>query len=289
MHSPDAQTMFDDFCRHLVALQVVYFLGEETKERTVQFYSGTLLCVENEIYFLTAGHVLEDLREICGSPEVILHSVALVDCFRSDAKYEEAIPFDFDPQDTALLNRDEWGLDFGIIPLRPHYVSLLAKNEVVAISEQQWRSVRAGSLDGYYLVGLPSEFTESTHEKTEGGFETTSTVSPTMIRLERLPEAPEGSPETTFPRFIGRIQDKGDIKSIKGMSGGPIVGLERVAEGRARYWIVAIQSSWLESKEVTFGCPIPVLAEMLKRAFINELVDEDTLSDLVKAWKDAGF
>jgi hypothetical protein len=52
------------------------------------------------------------------------------------------------------------------------------------------------------------------------------------------------------------------------------------------YWVVAIQSSWLEDQRVIFACPLPVLAKLLT-AWIDNLSklgdfqssDDERLSD----------
>jgi hypothetical protein len=30
-----------------------------------------------------------------------------------------------------------------------------------------------------------------------------------------------------------------------------------------RYWVVALQSTWLRDRRLVFGCPLPVLASLL--------------------------
>jgi hypothetical protein len=46
------------------------------------------------------------------------------------------------------------------------------------------------------------------------------------------------------------------------MSGGPIFGLKFEGE-QTKYWIVAIQSSWLSDERIVFGCPLPIFASMM--------------------------
>ncbi|MCX5896195.1 MAG: hypothetical protein NTZ51_10250 [Proteobacteria bacterium] len=76
------------------------------------------------------------------------------------------------------------------------------------------------------------------------------------------------------------------LSSIVGMSGGPIFGFKYGPP--MAYWIVAIQSSWLRSQGIVFGCPLPVLAGMLTtwiddlsksgefKSFSDEQRDEDS-------------
>ena len=44
------------------------------------------------------------------------------------------------------------------------------------------------------------------------------------------------------------------MDDIAGMSGGPIFGVKLV-DGRLRYWVIGIQSSWVERSRVICFCP----------------------------------
>lgn len=48
------------------------------------------------------------------------------------------------------------------------------------------------------------------------------------------------------------------------MSGGPIFGFNLDGEV-ARYWIVAMQSSWNRAQNIVYGCPLPLLATLMTR------------------------
>jgi hypothetical protein len=57
------------------------------------------------------------------------------------------------------------------------------------------------------------------------------------------------------------------LKSIAGMSGGPIFGFN--FDPPTKYWVVALQSSWLPDEGVVYGCPLPTLA-----GIISEYLEE---------------
>jgi len=57
-----------------------------------------------------------------------------------------------------------------------------------------------------------------------------------------------------------------------GMSGGPIFGFRHGPP--MTYWVVAIQSSWLPSEGIVFGCPLPIMAELLT-TWIDDLSKSD--------------
>lgn len=52
-------------------------------------------------------------------------------------------------------------------------------------------------------------------------------------------------PPSTYPWFIGTVNTAPfGLKSIVGMSGGPIFGFRNSPNGECRYWVVALQSWW---------------------------------------------
>jgi hypothetical protein len=105
------------------------------------------------------------------------------------------------------------------------------------------------------MLGLPEEFVKYEQDGLIG------IVSPTMIGVKALDILPEGAKRSYYLRFVGQLHENLPLSSIVGMSGGPIFGF-RYGPPMA-YWVVAIQSSWLRSQRIVFGCPIPVLAELL--------------------------
>ncbi len=64
--------------------------------------------------------------------------------------------------------------------------------------------------------------------------------------------------------FYGQIQLRADLKSIEGMSGGPIFGLKQQDAKQARYWPYAVQSSWWSEKRIVIGVPLPLVGTYLK-------------------------
>jgi hypothetical protein len=137
--------------------------------------------------------------------------------------------------------------------LSTYYLRLLDANGVVAIEEVNWKHQHTIPFSRYALLGLPEEYTQAIPSGAGGGL-----VSPTMISLDRL-DAPSDS---EYPRFAGKLSERAVVKSVAGMSGGPIFGY---ADGpdRMRYWLVALQSSWEPDSRTIYGCPMPVLASII--------------------------
>ncbi|MBI1815293.1 MAG: hypothetical protein HYR72_09970 [Deltaproteobacteria bacterium] len=213
---------------------------------------------------------MKDWDKLLKQGKVRVISAALADTFGSECVTVEPIPFDFVNEPRFYIDDDEEGLDFGLISLRPYYARLLARNGVKAIFEENWINQHTIEFDGYAMIGFPDEFITSRIESSCGEVYVLGVVSPTMIPLKRLEQAPPGRP-TRLPRFIGQLHPDLQIGSIKGMSGGPILGF-RFGPPMA-YWVVAIQSSWLPHERITFGCPVPVLAELIA-AWVDDLPEQ---------------
>lgn len=246
------------FCRHLVALCITFRLTRSEAEQQPEFraYAGTLICIRNSIFFLTAGHIIRELEEARESDKVVIQSAVLADTFGWRRICDHPIPFDLKSARLFYIDDDEAALDFGLILLEPCYVRLLAANGVVALEEKNWIYQSTVTFDNYMMLGLPEEFTSSRVSDSGNGF-----VSPAMFSVRRLGSIPGGTPEACHSRFVGKIDRTLALKSVKGMSGGPIFGFS--IGPQIRYWVVALQSSWLPDQRIVFGCPLPVLASLL--------------------------
>ena len=246
------------FCRHLVALCVTYQKTDTDSGETPHFaaYSGTLIQIQDTVCFLTAGHVLCNVEDALKSDQVKVGSAVLADTFGLSRVSEHPIPFDL--ANARLFYVDEEGLDFGVIALEPYYVRLLSYNGTVALREQNWIYQSTVKFDGYAMLGLPDEFISSRLTSSGEGI-----VSPTMFRVHRLESPPNDRPPTQHPQFVGRIDQELALKSVKGMSGGPIFGFR--LEPEMRYWVVALQSSWVPATRIVYGCALPSLASLLTK------------------------
>ena len=265
----ELQKVLAFFCRHLIGLAVTFSQRNENDEADLrtEFFSATLIIFSNQCYLLTAGHSLKDLNAAMISGQIEISSAQLVDYLGAQAVHYEPIPFDFTNAAIFYFFDKDWGLDFGLVRLDPYYVRLLGKNGVVAIERKNWEHQDEIDFDVFFMLGLPDEFSKpqpaKNDNKTTGFYE----ISPTLISVKRTTELPEDVKTTKFSRFIGRVGNLGELKSIKGMSGGPIIGFVHGENGEpGRYWIVAIQSMWKRSDKLIFGCPVPVLADIVETA-----------------------
>lgn len=256
------------FGRHLVALCVTY-RDKESADTSLRYtaYSCTLLQIDEYYFLLTAGHILGDLNQALKSDTIEVLQAVLRDNPNSGSVHDMPIPFDLKNALMAFIDED--GLDFGVIILHPYYVRLLDANGMVAISEENWARQHTVRFDAHFMLGFPEELT-STHVNTidEGS------ITPTMFPVERLDEPPGDLPPKPYSRFVGKLPANFSLASVVGMSGGPILGFNLTPP--MRYWVVALQSTWLRDRRLVFGCPLPLLAPLLTEALRNA----HTISDI---------
>ena len=83
IHGNDKFAQF--LCRHLVGLSVWYYpidsRGERAGESRNLTYAGIIFTLRNNWFYLTAGHILEDLEQRRGDNSIKLELCQLMDFF----------------------------------------------------------------------------------------------------------------------------------------------------------------------------------------------------------------
>lgn len=204
------------------------------------------------MFFVTAGHILKNLQEAFDHPQIEVTAVYLADSFGHQSKGKPPIIFDFKRANKYFIDDDEKGLDYGLIALTGWYLSQLAANNVVVIRSEILAALDE-EFDRYVIVGLPSEFTE--WDLVHG------VVSPTVLGVKRT-SVPSHRSSKKNAQFIGQLNQEFGLDSVDGMSGGLVLGL-RIRGDEARYWPLAIQSSWNRTERLVFACPIRDFAEQI--------------------------
>ena len=98
--------------RYLVSLVIAVRI--EGKEQ-YGCYTGFLYSIKNYLFWLTAGHVIEKIREIITKPEIQVLSLRWFDGCRIQGA--ESIPASSEPMMVSILK--DTGIDFGAIGLSP--------------------------------------------------------------------------------------------------------------------------------------------------------------------------
>jgi hypothetical protein len=254
------------FSRHLVSLAGWYRV-ENTKEDglgQIQFfsYSGFILSIQGFWCLATAGHILNDLEQHLRDNSIRVIKYALLDDFGPNVISHDPIPFDYTKAPKYYIHDMEAGLDFALIGLGAYYQGLLEANGIVPVSKENWEKQNEVEFGYHMMLGLPQKLIESSTRKKQGTVHYDVSVRPITIDIEKLYKVPVGVKETSYPRFMGKVNDTLSLNDITGMSGGPILGFNKKGD---KYWIVAIQSSLLPERNIIFGCPIPLIANLVEK------------------------
>ena len=247
------------FGQHFVALFLEIDRPPHKRGQFRNFFgfSGILISVDGVTFYMTAGHILRDILKGLQDQTISILGAKLGDVFGASRITDYPIPFNLDPAEIFFIIDDKLGLDFGLIALTSYYLKLLAANNVTSLFRENWEKQHQVRYDAFIMMGLPKEHTGENLAPT-GSLQ----VSPTLLVLEPIGKTVAGIPKDTKGRFHARISSELPFESIVGMSGGPIFGIN--FDDPMRYWIVAIQSSWLESAKEVFGCPIQNVGEMIQ-------------------------
>jgi len=258
------ENLLSFFANHFVSMGWTNKTHEERESA-----SGFIVSIIDEWFWVTAGHVLKHIVD-CKESGHLLNEWYLDDCAGAGAKFKVSIPFDYDGAYKWYDCDDTSGKDYGLIYLRPHYRSLLEKNNVIPLNEEAWKKNFKGEFEFYLILGTPYELMQHSI--------LTRVIRKyyVLLPVERVTKPPLPMRKSHI-RFYGKIPTTNEFQSIEGMSGAPIFGFKHIG-AELHYWIVAIQSSWLRSERIVAGCYIDSLfawIEMEARGIILNQLGSD--------------
>ena len=199
------------FQQHMVPL---YFTFQKDGTRQSFLYTAFVIDINDHWFLVTAGHVLRQIDNYVQAGFEIEKS-RFIDTLPSQSTSNMANPFEYEPEDVFYADTDK-GMDFGVIAVRDFYRRAMEKNRVVPLNESTW-SEPAGKADRYLMLGIPEELSKVSEHKIDFA---------NMIHVvDPLEERPKWFEKYNTPMFYGRIHLNSAVKSVSGMSGGPILAL----------------------------------------------------------------
>jgi len=254
------------FKKHIIPLLVA---GTVDQESQYNIYTGILLKHGETIVWLTAGHVVDELIKFLSSSRFKLTSIAWLDGY--EITKAESVPLH--RTDVPMKSWCDIGLDVGIIlPSILDVGNLLRNDNVRPIDALIWKNLNQASPEGYYAIGFPRPWchrsqTPVSNNKVLNLVEANFACLP----LKEIPPPPEfgGDPAWSNPEaFYGQIlpypdYPQFDLEDTKGMSGGPILSVERDPDGRIRYRLVGIIQSFARGQSIFRAEPIKQVAEVI--------------------------
>jgi hypothetical protein len=78
-------------------------------------------------------------------------------------------------------------------------------------------------------------------------------------------EVPRMDGQLNVPKFAGKVLDNENLKSVAGLSGGPIVGVRHKPDSERTYTCIAVQSSWLPDRRIVLGTPVHIAVNVIDK------------------------
>lgn len=231
--------------KHFVTLSCVQHPPKDSPEKILVF-SGFIVDVLGEWFYVTAGHILRDI----GSA---LASGSSFDVWRFDDQTAGnqfngmAVPYEFDPETWLVLRDATTGLDYAATHLGDFFRRPLEAGGVSAIDRNAW-SDHVTEHDHWVLVGIPSETV---------AYDGTTIISARVVVSPLIPaDEPAIAGEKAQNQFYARPIEGSEhfFKDADGMSGGPVFTLKKLGEQWV-YGVIGIQSAWYPASKTLAICP----------------------------------
>ena len=231
--------------KHFVTLSCIQYPPADSPSKVLVF-SGFMVDVSGEWFYVTAGHILRKIR-------TALSSGSSFDIWRLDDQSAgnrfngKAVPYDFVSEDWLVLEDASTGLDYAAVHLSDFYRRQLEVGGVTAIARKAW-SDHVTEYDHWVLFGIPSETIEYDGETVITG------------RVVMLPLVPADEPTLAGHKannqfYAKPIDGSAQIfEDADGMSGGPVFILKKVKE-QWLYGVIGVQSAWYPPSRTFAICP----------------------------------
>jgi hypothetical protein len=259
-----SSVLIQQFKKHLLPLLVA---GSVNYQVQYNIYTGILLRHGETIVWLTAGHVVDELIQILSSPHFKLSAMAWLDGY-------EATQAGSVPLHRINIPMNSWrktGLDIGaVLPSILDVGNLLKNNKVETINAGIWENLSQASPEGYYAIGFPRPWCHHS-QKPAPNNKALNTVKADIacLPLEQIPPPQEFAGDAKWSdreAFYGRLlpypdYPEFDLEDAKGMSGGPIISVERDPDGRIRYRLAGVIQSFARGQSIFRAEPVQRVAE----------------------------
>jgi hypothetical protein len=245
--------------KHFVTLSCIQTPPANSLAKVLVF-SGFVVDVLDEWFYVTAGHILRDIRTALTSGSSFDHW-RLDDQTAGNRYSGKAVPYAFDAEAWLVIEDATTGLDYAAVHLRDFYRRQLEAGGVTPIAKTAW-SDHVTEYDHWILMGIPSESVEYDGETVITG------------RVVMSPLIPADEPSLAGDRannqFFAKPLDGSDpiFKDADGMSGGPVFALKKVGD-QWLYGVVGVQSAWYPTSKTLAICPFSSFGLALEE-IVNE-------------------
>ena len=254
-----AGALVEWFKFHLLGLLVGGHVGDGWQH---EVYSGFLLNRSETLLWVTAGHVIDKLSAIQQSSDFEISVMVWLDWY--DKPGAEGVRVH-----NRKLDMNSWtneGLDLGVVVIKDLDLRNLAANpDVRPVNEQIWKNLSVANIEGYYLIGFPEALVNiQSTPAADGKTLRSMRADIACLPVEEVPTVTGNlTPDTevAIDHFRGRVLPYLDfpefeVQDIAGMSGGPILAIERTDSGQIVHRLAGLVSTWRSTDQQIQVVPI---------------------------------
>jgi hypothetical protein len=255
------------FKKHTLPLLVAGSVNGVTQ---YNIYSGFLLQLKRGLFWLTAGHNIEELQKFKNSSDFVLDKMVWLD----DYKITGATSVPFHRKDIQMKTWVDIGVDIGVIfPSELDVGNILKNEDIKPIEPGIWFGIDNAKPEGYYAIGYPRLFNKFEQTNLPTGKVLNSVVADLVcipLRRSPPPSAFKGNPFWENPNaFYGEIipfpdLPHFDIGRAEGMSGGLILSIERDPDGHVRYRLFGIIQRFAYAQSLFRAEPIQQVSQIIE-------------------------
>jgi hypothetical protein len=236
----------------------------------IDFYTGFLLYHADNLIWITAGHVVDKVGAVLASRSFRLSIMRWVDGY--EVPGGEAVQVHHVPP--PMKSWKEQGFDIGAVKLEGLDAwGLLANQKLRVMHEQGWKNLENAKPEGYFIVGYPSVWSAFSETPVEGN----KVLRSIRTDLACIPVSPitEPSSPDRFPNFWARTHSffaqiitysdlpDFEVEELAGMSGSPVISIERTSDAQLRYRLVGVLAEWLPGEKIIRAEPMRYVADAI--------------------------
>jgi hypothetical protein len=253
---------------HFVTLSCVQRVPSTPGEKT-HIISGFLVEVADVWFYVTAGHILRDIRKSLAAG--CTFDIWRLDDQTAGNKFNGiGIPYSFNIESWLVLEDAEIGLDYAAVPLSGLYRQGLIAGGATPIGREAW-SDHVTEHDFWALVGVPSETV---------GYDNETIITARVVIAPVTPADEPPMAQMKAPnQFYAKLADGAEqyFRDVDGMSGGPIFAIKKV-ESIWKYWVIGVQSAWYPMSKILAICPFSSFGQVLEEVVGKTLQIQDRSS-----------
>lgn len=227
---------------------------------SILVFSGFVIDVSGEWFYVTAGHILRDICTAIASGSSF--GVWRIDDQTAGNQFGgNAVPYDFNAEAWIVLRDESIGLDYASVHLGDFYRRQLEVGGITAIAKNAWGDY-VTEYDYWVLMGVPSETIV---------YDGSAVISARLVMLPLISaEEPIDAGDKAKNRFYAKpIKGSENIfKDAGGLSGGPVFALKKQGE-EWKYNVIGIQSAWYHTSRTLAICPFSSFGFALEKLVVE--------------------